>query len=143
MSRDAQAPPKPTSPWKLEESIWAPRAQWCDSKDFWDTEACARRMLQTDYTRAIAVGLGSFIARNDTDGESGGEGAEEEIEEVREVLWLHQPMIYMLFDAYAALGTSGTDIFAVGFNSFALFADTFGLISKKSRHCKAADFDGL
>lgn len=63
---------------------------------------------------------------------------------LRQVLLCHQKVVYLLFDCYAALGTSGTDIFNIGFNSFGLFVGPdFGLIDKKSKSCKAADFDQL
>lgn len=47
----------------VEESIWAPRVKWCDSRAFWDTEDCSRGMLETDWARAHEVQLGAFIAR--------------------------------------------------------------------------------
>ena len=92
-------------PWKLEESIWAPRREWCDSRWFWETEKAARKMLQTDWDRALKVGLGAYITRHDAEAAQAGDGSEE-VQEVFEVIWMHQPMVYVLFDVYAALGTS-------------------------------------
>jgi hypothetical protein len=33
-----EAPPKPQGPWTLYSSIWGPRCEWCDGKDFYDHE---------------------------------------------------------------------------------------------------------
>ena len=130
-------------PWKLEDSIWAPRVGYCDSKWFWDTDACARRKLECDFKRALECGLDKYILRHDKDGDDDEDDDKTEVDEVFEVLWLHHTMVYMLFDLYAALGTSSDEIFSITFNSFSLFCDHFNLVDKKSKHRKAADFDQL
>ena len=46
----AATPRKSIAPkWRLEESIWAPRAKECDSRAFYDTEACEAKMLSRDW----------------------------------------------------------------------------------------------
>ena len=50
--------------------------------------------------------LGSFIAKNDKEAAEQGQDAAEEIEEVFEVLSMHHRVVYVLFDVYAAIGTS-------------------------------------
>jgi hypothetical protein len=66
--------------WRLEESIWAPRVHWSDSKDFYDSEKVAKAMFEVDWRRALQYGLVKFICRYD-DGESDSEEEEEEEEE--------------------------------------------------------------
>ena len=41
-----------------------------------------------------------------------------------------------------ACARSGTDIFNIGFNAFAQFAQDFHLVDKHSKGCKATHFDG-
>ena len=43
------------NPWKIEKSIWAPRRDWCDSRWWWETEECAKRMIIQDWERAVKV----------------------------------------------------------------------------------------
>ena len=57
MKPEAAARKQPPKQWSLEESIWAPRASWCDALAFYDTETCNQRMLEVDFERARAHGL--------------------------------------------------------------------------------------
>jgi hypothetical protein len=71
---------KVKKPWRLEDSIWAPRVKWCDSKDFYDTDACECKMFSADWKRALDCGIGRYINRLDD-----GEGDLDEVEEVEKV----------------------------------------------------------
>lgn len=140
-------PAAPKKQWKLEESIWAPRKLWCDSRDFYDTDACARRMLDKDWERGLDVSLRVYIERysdgelSDGSGTANGGGAED-VAEVYEVLWIHRALVYMLFDYYASLGSS-EDIFGMTLNDFTQFTRDFRLVDKRSKHCKVRDLDQL
>ena len=118
------------SKWKLATSIWAPRVKWCDSKDFYDSEATSKAMLEHDYQRAVDVTLGAYIERHD-DGESTHEGGE--VGEVYDVLNLHRTLIYVLFDLYACMGSS-EDIFHIQLNAFTSFVGDFKLVDKKNKY---------
>ena len=74
VARVARPRPKPRKAWKLEESIWAPRPRWCDSREFLDTPACARAMLATDWARACDAALRKFINRVDDGDDDAEEG---------------------------------------------------------------------
>ena len=130
---------KALSLWRLEASIWAPRAQCCDARSFYETDEACTKMLATDWKRAVQVALGAYIMRHDDD--TGAE-AEAEVDEVYEVLWTYRRFIYALFDFYACIGTSD-DIVAIQFNAFTQFTEDFELPDKRSDHCKKKDFDGL
>ena len=131
---------KKKSSWRLETSIWAPRTKWCDSKAFYDSEDCMTRMLECDWKRAVAVQLGSFIKRNDKDGDDGDDMSE--VEEVYEVIWTHRELVYMLFNYYASLGASD-DVFGIGFNAYSQFTEDMQLVDKRSSSCQKKDFDQL
>ena len=55
------APPKPKPKWRLEESSWAPRIRWADSKTFWDTDETERRFA---IFRANLQAIDTLNARN-------------------------------------------------------------------------------
>ena len=105
--------PKAKRPWKIETSIWAGRAKWCDAKGFWDTDKVVCKMLECDWKRAVGVGLSNYIERNDRDEDDGDDVPE--TQECYEVLWTYRELIYMLFDYYAC--RSGDDIATIGLNA--------------------------
>ena len=47
----------------LEQSIWAARSVWSDSKSFYDETRVAELRLKLDWGRAIKCGIGRFIAK--------------------------------------------------------------------------------
>ena len=110
-------------PFSLDNSIWAPRKRWCDAHDYYDTEHVRRRMFETDFERAVSLSaLDKFIARNDDDhgADADGDGRMDEIDEVRDVLWEYHELLTMVFDYFAACGTS-KDVFHINQNGFSLF----------------------
>ena len=92
--------------WRLEDSIWAPRVKWCDSKAFYDTPHCVRAAFESDWKHACRA-LTKFIERHDDGTDAGGI---DEVTEVADVLWEHHDLLYLLFTFYAASGASD-DIF--------------------------------
>ena len=125
--------------WSLEKSIWWPRTKWCDAKDLWDSEDFLHRMFIKDWRRSLECGLRGYIARHD----DGGQGSiDEEVEEVEAVLWENHLMVYLLFDYYAAMGSSN-DIFSITLNAYSQFVQDFKLIEKKSQTCTRTAFDQL
>ena len=98
-------PPRPPKPWKLEDSIWAPRKQWCDSLDFYDTDACERKMFESDWNRCLQCGLAKYIERMDDEeiGRSGEDDGVSEVEEVAKVLWEYHDLVGAFVEPYSAL----------------------------------------
>ena len=44
------------SGWKVEDSIWAPRAKWSDSKGLYDTDACYAKSFENGWTEMLSGG---------------------------------------------------------------------------------------
>jgi len=104
----------PRRPWRLDESIWAPRPKMSESKDFWDTPTCKRKALETCWKRALGCGIGRYILRMD----DGNDNAK--VDEVFAVLWEFHDLIFALFDFYSAIGSSN-DITHMQMNAFSTF----------------------
>ena len=69
--------------WRLETSIWAPRATTCDSRALHETVECERAAFECDWRRALQGGLARFIVSHDDgdddgDDDGGGDGGGEE-----------------------------------------------------------------
>ena len=114
----------------------APRVKWCDSRDFWDTDECERQMFETDWARCLECGLGRYITRMDDCND------EDEIDEVRLVLWEFHDLLYVIFDYYAAMGASD-DFTHIQLNSFTQFLTDCRFVDKGSQFCKQTHFDQL
>ena len=54
-------PPKPR--WSLDRSIWKPRAPWCDSQEFWDTDMARVKRFHLDWARLLALGVPKMTLR--------------------------------------------------------------------------------
>eukprot|EP00962_Isochrysis_galbana_P030622 scaffold9933_cov125-Isochrysis_galbana.AAC.4 len=132
-------------PWNLNSSIWGPRRKWCDARDFFDTGSVRRRMFDCDWDRALThSNFYNFILRHDDDREADGDGdgRPDEIDEVRDVLWEHYELLTMVFDYYAARGSS-RDPFSISQNEFNLFVTQCRLAVAGSVSCQPAHLDQL
>jgi hypothetical protein len=55
-----------SSTYRIAESIWRGREKWSDSKDFWDTDRCLERAVQTDWRECIETSnLTQFLLKHD------------------------------------------------------------------------------
>jgi len=97
----------------LYNSIWGPRAEWCDGRDFFDhTEVLAERCL-TDWQICLRLGAGKVICSSDEDGteDADGDGVPDEVEDVGAVLCANHELLCMAFSCYAdAVYGSGDDL---------------------------------
>ena len=132
--------------WSLPTSIWAGRAKWCDSRDFWDTDFVEHEKFETDWNRALKVqDLAKTILRADDGADGGndddGDGIPDEVQEVRDVLWDFHDLYFQLFSYYASLNTK--DITSITFNGWAQFVSDCKLASMKFKFCKKSDCDRI
>lgn len=136
-------PAKAEAPFDLYKSIWAPRVQWAESRDLYDTEDLRMRRFDQDYQRALGMGLINIIMRNDDGDDDGildedGDGIPDEVEEVAEVMWRHNALLYALFNHYTSISHT---LNTVSLNSWTTFIQDCQLVDKESRFCKLANFD--
>lgn len=132
------------APWSLSESIWAERAEWCDSEDFYDTEECERRRFGNVWQRALSIGLGQFVVKQD-DGDDDtstpdNDEIPDEVQEVEHVLWQNASLMFSIFNVYAALGDSIT---TMEFNEWSEMVKDLKLANGRLRHCKSVDLDRI
>ena len=132
-------------PLDLRTTIWGPRANWCDSKDFYDSMEVKQKRFALDWKSAIdSLGLSNLILRSDLDGEGAadedGDGLAEEVEEVGAVLWSAADLVFRLFTYYASLGD---DLFGLSFNEWLMFVDEQKLGDKRSKLCKKRDLERI
>eukprot|EP00966_Prymnesium_polylepis_P094218 2180956-Prymnesium_polylepis.1 len=92
---------------KLESSVWQPRKESGNSKDYYETSAAMRNTFKYDWDLAVmAHGLEQFIANSQLQAEKIGSKASvltamAEVKEAEEAVWRHQQIIYGAFDHYA------------------------------------------
>ena len=132
-------------PLDLNATIWAPRATWCDAKDFVDNTTVRQKRFALDWANAIEwLNLSKVICKADLDADGAvdedGDGMPEEVEEVGATLWLYASRIFRLFTYYALLGD---DIFDLSLNEWTQFVDDNELADKRSKFCKKRDLDRL
>ena len=132
--------------WRLEDSIWAPRQRYSDSKAFYDTPVLLRRMFEKDWARALDANKKSlikFILRHDDDGEvdEDGDGIPDEVQEAAEAVWSVQKRLYSIFDFYASMGEK--DAYSVTQNAFTLLVTDVGLHDDRSQFCTKKHLDQL
>ena len=100
-SPKVKPPPPPPKPWSLYTSIWAPRAKWCDAKDFVDTDEVEWLRFEKDWQNAVSIqNIDATI--NKADDEKGA-GASDEVEECRNVFWDFHDLFFALYTYYACI----------------------------------------
>ena len=143
--------------WSLHTSIWAPRATWCDAKDFWDTTDALRGRFTNLWRRCLDLGLAELVVKmDDGDGaDSDSNGSEKEaslfgedgdtrddhpeVQDVKRVMWEHHELTESLFAYYACVEPSSLNQW--GMIEWTLFLGDLGIVSKKSKFCKTSDLD--
>ena len=128
--------------WHLDRSIWAPRKQHGNSKDYYENEAARLAMFKTDWRFAHqGHGLDKLIVNIDGIGPSGESvwadkdrnGVHDAVDATKEVLWRNCEMLYGVFDYYCTIfGTKQTehgeyDVFNMYQNAYCEFYRDCGL----------------
>ena len=153
----------PTHP-RLEPH--ASQARGSDSRAFLDSDECERARFEVDWRAALDHKLREHILRSNVQDRSSGatswgepdtpalraaaaaetsDEAEDEhrlVIEVREVLWEHHDVLYMVFAHYASLAANG-DKFSINLNSFHTFYVDCKLFVPNSVACQKKHLDQL
>jgi len=144
-------------PWKMEASVFAPRKQESDAKDFVDTEHVISRMFQKDWVRVVRQDrFFNYIRREskkaalklklpDRDSDSDNVDAEITTEQVFKDLEALLVSTYRIVAAafvyYASLGSGSVG--GLQLNEYTEFLDNCKIPEPESRYIKRGDCDTL
>lgn len=105
--------PEPEVEWTLFGSIWGPRCDGCDGRDFVDHEEVVFERFAADWQAMLRLGVAKYIIKNDDGGsaDDDGDGVPDEVEDVGAVLFLNHPLITYAWLMFAdAVYGNGSDI---------------------------------
>ena len=142
--------------WRLEESIWALRARRSDSKSFLDSDEVERNRFESDWRDALDHKLLAHIRRTDDKERgapycmplaagAGGDAPPEchpEVLEVRDVLWEHHDMLYMVFFYYASIEQK-PNVFSINYTGYQRLYNDCTLFVPRSVGCQKMHLDAL
>ena len=123
------------------DSLWAPRATWCDAKDLFDTPTVEKKRFECYWKRAVTLGVSNEILRNSKSAkEADAEGKAAIVQQVADVLSVHFDMLYLVFAYYASYSN---ELHYLTLNAWTQWSEDFKLVKNTSKYCKKADFDRL
>eukprot|EP00946_MAST-07B_sp_MAST-7B-sp1_P005304 g5304.t1 len=122
--------------WSLEDSVFAPRAMKSDARAFYDNDRVKKKAFKIDFSNLTAKKrFVNMVLKTDDD------GGEEEMKEVRQVLWSCYSTIMDAFEFYSVMGTSVTQAYSIGLNAFSDFVDDCKIVDKAT--CSRKDIDTI
>lgn len=128
-----------TSDFDPAQSIWGPRAEGCDAKDFYDTAKVHMQRFDSDWRRLLALGATREIIRQSkTKGDD--VASAEAVDRVSKVMNEHYMSIGILFSYYASYGN---ELHYLTLNGWTQLTEDFRLVKNSSKFCKKADCDRL
>ena len=118
------------------KSVWAPRAAWADSKDYFDTKEVEVTRCANDWGRVMMFGTEKIIGgRNDSPDE-----LEAKCAACEKIVSKHRTTINLVFNYYCCRGTEVNFLYL---NEWSAFVDELGIADNKSKFCKKSDMDRL
>lgn len=131
--------PKKAKPWKLVESIWAPRRKTCDAKDFYDPPEVKERAFNRDWGVALQKhSLEKKIARAAKKLEDPEARASLTPELFKAAMFEFCDMVYQVFSFYCCFGATD-DIFSLTNNSFTQILRETNLVNNAVEGQRDAD----
>ena len=122
--------------WSLPDGVFAPRAMKSDAKAFYDNDRVKKKAFKIDFSNLTAKKrFVNMVLKTDDD------GGEEEMKEVRQVLWSCYSTIMDAFEFYSVMGTSVTQAYSIGLNAFSDFVDDCKIVDKAT--CSRKDIDTI
>ncbi len=109
---EPESEPEPIE-WTLYSSIWGPRCESCDGRDFVDHAEVVFERFVTDWQCVLRLGLAKMIMTSDDGGtvDADGDGLPDEVEDVGAVLLMHHQLCTLAWMWYSdAVFGSGSDL---------------------------------
>lgn len=94
---------EPEEEWDLYHSIWGPRCEWCDGKDFYDHNEIVFERFATEWQMVLRLGVAKLVTDNDNQGaaDADGDGVPDEVEDVGAVMFMHNQLTTLMWFFYA------------------------------------------
>ncbi len=122
--------------WSLPDSVFAPRQMKSDARAFYDNDRVKKKAFKIDFANLTAKKrFVNLVLKSDDD------GGEEEMAEVRQVLWNCYSTIMDAFEFYSVMGTSVSQAYSIQLNAFSDFVDDCKIAD--NRTCKRKDIDTI
>jgi hypothetical protein len=122
--------------WSLEKSTFAPRQMKSDARAFFDNDRVKKKAFTIDWANLTAKKKFVSMVLNTDD-----EGGEEEMKEVKAVLWNCYSIVMDAFEFYSVMGTSLTQAYTIQSNAFNDFVDDCKITDMAT--CKRKDIDTI
>ncbi|KAK3275778.1 hypothetical protein CYMTET_16108 [Cymbomonas tetramitiformis] len=139
-----EAPPPAAAPWKIEHSVFRPRAREAECRSFWNKAKFLGKMFQVDWARNMKKEkLRISIQKEYKQGYGGTKALDEmkAVQDLKEVVEKYYRSIVRLFDYYSVLGSG--DPFHVQLNAYSSFLEECNIGDQESESCKRSDLDTL
>ena len=116
----------------LMSSIWAPRAKWSDGKALFDTPSIETTRFENDWKLVQAIGATKEVMRHNQ--------ADDEVQQVGEVLHAHHQTLHLIFAYYASYSD---ELHYLTLNAWTQLTEDFRFAKASSKFCKKSDLDRL
>ncbi|KAK3251875.1 hypothetical protein CYMTET_38797 [Cymbomonas tetramitiformis] len=131
--------------WNIDVSVFHPRKEESDARDYYETEGVRKRSLNLDWKRT--VGKTRFIkaiTRADTGVQWGEDSVEKELVEIKTAISRAYPVLYNAYYYFCVTGTDiGESAFSMSFNQWTEFLKDSEIPHPKSKNCNMANCDNI
>jgi len=132
---------KPKKPWRIQDSVFAPRQRESDAKSFFDSQVSQKKMLDVDWKRLTnKEKFVGFLTREDKKW-----GLKRDAHAITTAVYQcvhdHYGIMVSAFNFYCILGAGGE--FSMQLNEYASFLNDSQIPDASSKACKTSDLDTI
>jgi len=129
----------------MEHSIFAPRRQESDARDYFDNDKVNRKRLNADWKRTSHKSrFRKLIARSDAGAAADPSELEEELEEIKQALERQYAVICRAFQYFCMTGNAlGEGCYSMSLNQWTAFLQDAEIPEQASAECKMKDLDTM
>eukprot|EP00803_Ostreobium_quekettii_P010682 evm.model.scf_352.3 EVM.evm.TU.scf_352.3 scf_352:73256-77230(+) len=121
--------------WRIEDSVFAPRKQTCDSRDFYDHDATYSKMFERDWAYCTEKEKFKKFAL----GKDKGKGSEAALEQIKMAFKDNYAYMTNVFDYYSCMGSG--NIFSMHLNEWGTLMVDCDIPESASTTCKLSHLD--